>query len=386
MREAALRAAELMRPTVGARLALQILEQRVDLDALPPMIRRDAERLLAHAEPLEAIAWRDVERALKEAWGAPVKKVLAEVDQVPVALRPAAQVHRATLADGVTEVAVKVLRPRIAQSLRGELGLVDAVAALAGGVLPGIDPSAIAREVRERLLDELDLEYAGGVQRSFHRALRRNPDLGVPAVHSDLTGEAVLVTDWVDGVAVPELDGEDRERAARLLVRFHVGAALFGTIHADPDLRDALLDDGGRLWILDFGATRAVAPQRVALAAGALDAFVADDARRLAGIVAELGWLEESDAHDGHAVGRRIAGPHLDGASTIDAAAARAAAERMRPERDALLRFATRGRVAPEDLWPLRMLGGLGASLAQIGATADWPELARDALRDGWSA
>jgi len=159
---------------------------------------------------------------------------------------------------------------------------------------------------------------------------------------------------------------------------------VFGTVHADPDPRDALLDGDGRLWILDFGATRAVAPERVALAAGALDALVADDARRLGRIVAELGWLSEQDAHDGHAVARRIAGPLMEGPATFDADLARAAAARMRPERDELVRFATRTRLAPEDLWPLRMLGGLGVSLAELGATADWPALAREALHEGW--
>ena len=143
-------------------------------------------------------------------------KVLGDIGAEPVALRPATQVHRATL-DG-RAVAVKVLRPGMAQSLRGELGLVDALAALAGGALPGIDAPAMAREVRERLLDELDLEYEGGVQRSFHRALRRNDGLGVPAVHSDLTTEAVLVSDWVQGTPVDALEGDERERAARQLL------------------------------------------------------------------------------------------------------------------------------------------------------------------------
>ena len=81
---------------------------------------------------------------------------------------------------------------------------------------------------------------------------------------------------------------------------------------------------------------------------------------------------------------RRIAGPLMQGPATFDADLARSAAERMRPERDDLLRFATRARVAPEDLWPLRMLGGLGVTLAQLGATADWPALAREALHEGW--
>lgn len=384
LRSAARRAAELTQATTTVRLALQDLAERVHLDMLPPDIRGPVARELERIAPPEPIAWRGVERLLRDAWGEPVGKIVGEIDKQPVSVRPASQVHRATLRDG-GEVAVKLLRPRVAAAVRGELDLFDAVAALAGGVLEGIDAGAIAAEVRERVLDELDLEYEGGVQRSFHRALRRHPDLGVPAVHSALTAESVLVSDWVDGTPALVLDGAARERAAELLVRFHLGAALFGTIHADPDPRDALLDAGGRLWILDFGATRQVAPERVALAAAALDALAAGDARRLAGIVAEIGWLPEREAHDGHPIAHRILGPLLEGGEVaLDAATLRGFAERGFKERRELLGFAAKLTAPPQDLWPLRMLGGLGTALATLGASADWLALGRGALRDGW--
>ena len=38
----------------------------------------------------------------------------------------------------------------------------------------------------------------------------------------------------------------------------------------------------------------------------------------------------------------------------------------------------------PADLWPLRMLAQLAATLAPLGATEDWLALGLDALRDGW--
>jgi uncharacterized protein YbjQ (UPF0145 family) len=41
--------------------------------------------------------------------------------------------------------------------------------------------------------------------------------------------------------------------------------------------------------------------------------------------------------------------------------------------------------VAPEDLWPLGMLGGLFTVLARLGARSDWLALARRALADGWN-
>ena len=42
--DAALRAAELVKTTTGARMALQALAQRADLDALPSATRRGTER------------------------------------------------------------------------------------------------------------------------------------------------------------------------------------------------------------------------------------------------------------------------------------------------------------------------------------------------------
>ena len=366
------------------RLALQSAAARVDLEAVPEALRAGVGSRLARVPVVEPLSWKDVERVLRDAWGAPVGRVLHELDRSPVDVRPASQVHRGETAEG-RAVAVKLLRPGIAAAVRTDLALADAVAALVGGVAPGLDAGAVAGEVRERVLDELDLEYEGSVQRGFHRALRRHRELGVAAVNSDLTHETVLVSDWVEGVAIADLrDGAERERAARLLLRFHLGAALYGTVDADPDLRDALLDADGRLWIVDLGASRAVAPERVALAAGALDALAADDARRLGAIVAELGWLSERDARDGLAIARQVLGSLLDGDARLDAAASRALAERALASEDVLVALALRGSVAPEDLWPLRMLGTLFAELAKLGATADWVELAREALREGW--
>jgi hypothetical protein len=123
----------------------------------------------------------------------------------------------------------------------------------------------------------------------------------------------------------------------------------------------------------------------VALAAGALDAFAADDARRLGAIVAEIGWFTEAEAHDGHAVARRIAGPLLHGETRLDEPTLEGFAQRALDERDELVRLAIAGSLPPDDLWPLRMLGGLGANLAQLRASGDWIALARTALRDGWS-
>jgi predicted unusual protein kinase regulating ubiquinone biosynthesis (AarF/ABC1/UbiB family) len=383
LRRAAKAALDVVAQAPSSRLARTTLAERADLEAVPRPLRDALARAVDGAEPAEPLAFSDVERVLRDAWGSEPAKVLAELEREPVAVRPASQVHRGRDAEG-NAVAVKVLRPGLAATVRADLAVADAVAAIAGGVVPRLDPSALAAEVRERLLDELDLEYEAGVQRSFHRALRRHAELGVPAVDGALASEAVLVSRWVDGIALGDLEGEARDRAAELFLRFHVGAALFGTVQGDPDPRDALLDAGGRLWILDFGASRRVVPDRVALTAAALDALAASDGRRLGALLARLGWLEAGAGHEALTLARAVAGPLLGADALLDAAALRGAGERALDRRAALATLAVGGSLAPEDLWPLRMAAQLVAELATLGARADWLGLARTALRDGW--
>jgi hypothetical protein len=239
--------------------------------------------------------------------------------------------------------------------------------------------------VRERILDELDLEHEASTQRAFARALRRHPALHVPAPVSALCHERVLVSAWVDGTPVGELtDPGERAAAARALVAFHVGSARFGTVHADPHPRDALRMADGRHAFLDFGAVRRVEVARVDEAVVALAAFLADDAVALGASLARLGWLPAEVGATALVLGRDILAGHLDGPSRLDADAIVGLNQRAADHAEALWPLAQVTSVPPEDLWPLRMLGALGAVLARLEAEEDWTALIGQAARDGW--
>lgn len=44
------------------------------------------------------------------------------------------------------------------------------------------------------------------------------------------------------------------------------------------------------------------------------------------------------------------------------------------------------GALPPHDLWPARGVAQLFALIARLGASGEWLELSRAALRDGWSS
>jgi ABC1 atypical kinase-like domain len=375
----------LARTARSGRVLLARVADAIDLEWLPQPWGAEiaAELRTAAASAREPLAWRQVERILHDSWGDPPIRKLDDLDQDPVAVTPSAQVHRGIL-DGAP-VALKVLRPGLAASVRQDLALLHALLVPLGAAFPGLDANSVIREFRERVLEELDLEHEAGMQRRFHRAVRRHPFLVIPAPITRLSHEGVLVSEWIDGV--PLCEAPDPDQAAAQLVVFVFGAMHAGLAHADPVPDDLLVLPGGRLAILDFGATRVLRADRAELLRAVFDAFAAGDEEQLGLALenmrtapAKLGSTAMRVAQ--HALGE-LGG---SGPSRLDGSAVIAARDRLLGDPEPLGELILGGTLAPEDLWPSRGVAQLFGTIARVGATGPWRELVRAALREGWGA
>lgn len=342
-----------------------------------------AELESARAAADEPLPFRTVEKVLRDAWGGRPADELDDLDSEPVAVRPTSQVHRGVL-EGAP-VAVKVLRPGLASAVRQDLALLDSLLAPIGAAFPAVDARALLREVRERVMEELDLEHESTTQRRFHRALRDHPEFVVPAPHTRLAHDNVLVSDWADGVPIDR--APDRDAAAAKLVRFVIGAARFGVMHADPDPRDVLVLGDGRIAILDFGAVRAVEPERVENAMAALEAFAAGDGEAFGAATERLGALPAEHGPEALELARHALGDLAGaGPARLDTPAVVQARDRLFRRSDSIVRLMLAGSSPPQDLWPTRAVAQLFGTIARAGATGDWLELSRQALREGWDS
>lgn len=368
----------------SGRVALARLEEALDLDWIPrpagEQVAAELERAAASArEPLDI---KQVEGVLRDAWDEKPGAVLDELEPEPRAVTPAFQVHRATH-DG-SAVAIKVMRPGLASAVRNDLTLLESLTAPMAAAFPAADAAATMGEIRERLLDELDLETEATVQRRFHRALRSHPFLTVPRPVMELCHEQVLVSEWVDGV--PLREAPDPDEACARLVLFALGAARTGLIHADPNPDDALVLEDGSLAIVDFGAWREVDPQRVAHGADALDALLADDTEAFTAALGHLGWLPADRAPAMLALIRELLEGLLGpGPVRLDHETVLTVRDRVIGRSAEVASLVRAGALPPEDLWPARAFAMLVGTIARVGATGPWPELAGAALREGWA-
>ena len=379
---------------VGLRLARSAPSGRVLLAQLaigldPALVPRPwGEELLAEMHSAleaatEPLSIRRIEQTLRAAWGGRPTDELEELSPAPVAVTPTSQVHHGVL-DG-SPVAVKVLRPGLSRSVRQDLALLDSLVAPLGAAFPGLDARGVLREVAERVRDECDLEHEAANARQFHRLLRGHAQFAVPAPVTRLAAEEVLVREWIDGTALEAVDDPDGPAAA--LVEFVLGGCQAGIMNAGVTAEDVFVLGDGRLAVIDFGTCCAVDRARLAGALDALHALLADDdGERLADTLENLGWLPRADIPEALVLVRAVFEGLLGvGAVRLDAEAVADAGRRLGRRRGQALAVARSGALAPSDVWPARGVAQLFATIARLGATAEWSQLTLRALTDGWA-
>ncbi|WP_031303741.1 ABC1 kinase family protein [Sphingobium quisquiliarum] len=243
----------------------QILATRADL--LPPHWIAELEALHSQA-PM--IAFDDLRPSVEAALGAPPEEVFASFDETPLAAASIAQVHRATLEDG-TAVVLKIRRPGIRPPVEADLRLVSQLAALAETSNPQVrrfHPVALARQLADAMLSELDFTQEGRNAEMIRDDFAGEPQVIIPEIHWQWTSESLLVMDYVEGS--PPRDGDmlraegiDPAAIAALGADMVLDMVLInGRFHADPHPGNLLCLPGNRIALLDFGMIGHVSPRR----------------------------------------------------------------------------------------------------------------------------
>jgi predicted unusual protein kinase regulating ubiquinone biosynthesis (AarF/ABC1/UbiB family) len=373
----------------GAAMKFGQVLSTVDLPNLEP---EDRERLKAKLAALRddapRVAFRDMEKVMRQEWGEAPSRVLADIDEDAAAAASIGQVYRATTREGA-EVAVKVQYPGIAEAVDADLRAARALVPLVKRLSPGLNGKALVHELRERISEELDYDLEAQNGRRVARAWRDHPHLHVPAVDTALSTRRVLVTEWVDGDGFAQMKAEDdatRDRLGETAFRFFFATAKEqGLALGDPHPGNLLHGRDGRLVALDFGLARTLPAGYYARENAIYRALTEQDAPGLRRVLDDLGYLTRPVDEDlmlryflltgewmwAHEQPFRLSGDYA-------IAMARAAMD-LGPEWLGLVRSFD---IPPEALLLRRMENLLFSLLCDLRAAADWNALGEE-LRAG---
>jgi predicted unusual protein kinase regulating ubiquinone biosynthesis (AarF/ABC1/UbiB family) len=270
----------------------------IDLEGLPPDAReRFQAKLASLRDSAPRVSFKDMRKVIEDDLGERISDVFDEFDDEPVAAASIGQVYRARV-DG-NQVAVKVQYPRVAAAVRADLQNIGLLLSAAKTIAPSLDAKAVGAELRQRLGDELDYEHEAEAQRGFARRFDGHPFIVIPKVFSELSGECVLVTEWVQGQEfeeVKQLDRKLRDRFAEIVFRFFFGSLYRdGDFSADPHPGNYKLLADGRVAFFDFGMTKRIARERLDHEKRAIIAALRDDAAGVRAELAALGFFALED-------------------------------------------------------------------------------------------
>ena len=314
--------------------------------------------------------------------------VFAEFETEAFAAASIGQVYRARLKDG-RRVAVKIQYPGIARAVRSDLQNLGLILRVAKMMAPGMDPKAMAEEIRERLTEELDYELEAQTHRAFARTWRGHPFVVIPEVVTSLSSEHVLVTEYVEGLGfeqVKELPQPERDRFGEIVFRFFLGS-LYRTrrFSADPHPGNYLLMPDGRVAFLDFGMAKQISREQVEAELAVMRAGIDRDPARLHAALAAMGFFDPTD----ELIAAEAVQEHFEAAAgwyafdrefMVDREYVRQVMIDVSAPHSRFWELMRRQTIPPQTMFARRMEGLTLAVLGQLEATANWHRIAREWL------
>lgn len=288
----------------------------------PDIVGEDAARnLLALQDQLPPLPFGQVRGEIEFSFGAPIDRLFASFDPEPVGSASIAQVYRAVTTEG-REVAVKVLRPGIAERFARDIETYEWAAAhleALGGEAARLRPRAVIANFKRWTLRELDLRREAASASELAQAMKGHEGYRIPAIDWDRTNGRVLTIDWIEGIKISDRDalvaaGNDLPLLARRLVlAFLTQAISAGFFHADMHQGNLFVQDDGTIAAIDFGIMGRINRRARQWLAEILYGLTTGDYRRVAEIHFEAQYVPSYHSVEEFATALRAVGEPMRG-------------------------------------------------------------------------
>ncbi|MDC0886407.1 AarF/ABC1/UbiB kinase family protein [Altererythrobacter sp.] len=263
------------------RGAAMKLGQMISMDAgdlLPPEL---SDILASLRDRANFMPPKQLDQVLAEQWGKDWRKQFRRFEPRPIAAASIGQVHRALTRDGET-LAIKVQYPGVAQSIDSDVDNVATLLKMSGLLPTELDIGPLLAAAKQQLHEEADYHREGEQMQLFKARLADDDHFVVPALNQDLTRDRILAMSFEEGIPVESLEHEPQElrnevfeRMMRLVAR---ELFEFGVMQTDPNFANFRYQrETGKVVLLDFGATRPVAPDIQSAYRKLLEAGLAED-------------------------------------------------------------------------------------------------------------
>jgi predicted unusual protein kinase regulating ubiquinone biosynthesis (AarF/ABC1/UbiB family) len=236
-------------------------------DLLPPEYAAELQKLQSEAPPM---GWAFVKRRMVAELGADWEKKFENFEHHPSAAASLGQVHRAVSHEGEA-LACKLQYPDMQSAVEADLQQLQWLLAIRQRLSSAIDTTEIAKEIGERVREELDYRREAK-HAALYRLMLEDVDIvRVPRAWPELSTGRLLTLDWLEETRM--LTHKDDPLTVRnalakaMFTAWWFPFSRFGVIHGDPHLGNyTVFADRGKpagINLLDYGCIRIFPPKFV---------------------------------------------------------------------------------------------------------------------------
>ncbi len=263
----------------------QVLSNRPDV--LPEGLIIEFQKLQSNVPPF---ATETAIELIEAETGKTIDELFSFFDTDVLGSASIGQVHRARLVTG-EEVVVKVQRPGVSEQLNSDMQIIKDLVQFADGYFQKqgiLNVMDIVESFEKTMSKELQYLTEARAMEQFRNFYKNNKTFYVPKAYRELSSNKVLIIEYASGCKITNVEKllewglEPTEIAERGLDVYLTQIFEHGYFHADPHPGNVLVQENGRIVLIDFGMVGKMLPQDKYAFAGVYVAMANHDPKQMA--------------------------------------------------------------------------------------------------------
>jgi len=306
-------------PNALQRLGPSYIKMGQFLATRPDIVGLDMARDLAVLQDqMPPFSQKEALRQIEIHLGQPWHEIYDEISE-PVAAASVAQVHKAKVkGEGpYNDVAIKILRPDVERRFKNDIKVMRRIAKVLSAIMPMVQrlkPVETVDLMQSWIRHELDLRLEAGALSEFADSTEKDGNIRVPGLDWSRSAKGVLTLEWIDGHRIDNLEAlkthniEPAELGNMLIISFLHHALRDGYFHADMHPGNLMIDEDGKVVVLDFGIMGRIGRKERRFLAEILFGFITRDYLRIAQVHFEAGYVPATESVEEFAQALRAVG------------------------------------------------------------------------------
>jgi ubiquinone biosynthesis protein len=202
-------------------------------------------------------------KILEEELPIPLNQIFEFFDEKPIGSASIGQVYKARLITG-EDVVVKLRRPGVGKLLVQDLEIAKALLPYLKGAIEqnGLTYEAAEdglNEIEKSTVKELDYKNEARNIENFRKFYEKRKDFYVPRAYREYSTEKLLIIEFAKGCKITDQEqleawGLDARKIAERGMDIYLTQIFeFGYFHADPHPGNIIIQEDGRICLIDFG-------------------------------------------------------------------------------------------------------------------------------------